>query len=117
MQRVPPAPPMPITPLKPNDGRPVPAERPRGTRVPRSHDDRCALPSADDETDEQISVGDSAIGKTRLLSRQCPTCVFRPWPPDAHDPDPAAAIRRTGMRHQRATPSAIPSGYYGNEAR
>ena len=31
-----------------------------------------------DEPAEQVSVGDHAIGKTRLLSRQCPTCIFRP---------------------------------------
>lgn len=39
------------------------------------------LPSADDETDEPISVGDCAIDKTRLLSRQCPTCILRLVPP------------------------------------
>jgi len=34
-------------------------------------------PFADDEPAEQASVGDHAIGKTRLLSRQCPTLHLR----------------------------------------
>jgi hypothetical protein len=31
-----------------------------------------------DDTDRGLSVGDPVLGKTRLLSRQCATCIFRP---------------------------------------
>jgi hypothetical protein len=32
----------------------------------------------DEEPDAQLSVGDPVLGKSRLLSRQCDTCIFRP---------------------------------------
>ncbi|MEV0810951.1 hypothetical protein [Micromonospora sp. NPDC050200] len=31
-----------------------------------------------DTTDAHLSVGDPTLGKSRLLSRQCDTCVFAP---------------------------------------
>ncbi|MER7894278.1 hypothetical protein ABTX15_31175 [Micromonospora sp. NPDC094482] len=37
-------------------------------------------PDEPDETDvrQPLSVGDPALGKSRLLSRQCDTCIFAP---------------------------------------
>ena len=35
----------------------------------------------DDQTPLPLSVGDPVLGKTRLLVRQCDTCIFRPGDP------------------------------------
>jgi hypothetical protein len=32
----------------------------------------------DPEQTQRLSVGDPALGKTRLLARECPTCIFKP---------------------------------------
>ncbi len=42
--------------------------------VPPDHD-------AADDTDPGHNVGDPVLGRTRLLSRQCATCIFRPGNP------------------------------------
>ncbi|WP_233624636.1 hypothetical protein [Actinoplanes sp. ATCC 53533] len=31
-----------------------------------------------DDTGSDLSVGDPVLGKSRMLSRQCATCIFRP---------------------------------------
>jgi hypothetical protein len=40
-------------------------------------------PADDLDPDEpaRLSVGDPVLGKTRLLARECPTCIFRPGNP------------------------------------
>ncbi|MEV0431537.1 hypothetical protein [Micromonospora sp. NPDC050495] len=38
-------------------------------------------PSGEGDSDADISVGDRALGKSRLLSRQCDTCIFNPGNP------------------------------------
>ena len=35
----------------------------------------------DDERTDRLSVGDPVLGKTRLLARECSTCIFRPGNP------------------------------------
>ncbi|MET7399614.1 hypothetical protein ABZS66_39635 [Dactylosporangium sp. NPDC005572] len=35
-------------------------------------------PEPEDQSAGSLSVGDPATGKTRLLARQCGTCIFRP---------------------------------------
>jgi hypothetical protein len=32
----------------------------------------------DDERPDRLSVGDPVLGKTRLLARECDTCIFKP---------------------------------------
>src|SRR5437762_3630702 len=43
------------------------------------------IPGAGDDTEPRdadlLSVGDPVLRKTRLLSRQCATCIFRPGNP------------------------------------
>jgi hypothetical protein len=36
--------------------------------------------------DVRLSVGDPVVGKSRLLSRQCQTCIFKPGNPMHLDP-------------------------------
>jgi hypothetical protein len=43
-------------------------------------------PDTDDDDDATISVADRAAGRTRLLSAQCRTCVFRPGNPMSISP-------------------------------
>jgi hypothetical protein len=40
--------------------------------MPADHDD------PDDDTGHHLGVGDPVLGKSRLLSRQCATCIFKP---------------------------------------
>lgn len=40
--------------------------------MPASHD------HPDDDSGRVLSVGDPVLGKSRLLSRQCATCIFKP---------------------------------------
>jgi len=35
-------------------------------------------PNRSDDASHDSNVGDPVLGKTRLLSRQCDTCIFRP---------------------------------------
>jgi hypothetical protein len=42
--------------------------------MPPDHDDA-------DDIDRGHNVGDPALGRTRLLSRQCTTCIFKPGNP------------------------------------
>jgi len=45
----------------------------------RAGPDRSPVPDPDGDVEsERLSVGDPETMKTRLLSRQCPTCVFKP---------------------------------------
>jgi hypothetical protein len=37
-----------------------------------------AAADPDPEQTQRLSVGDPALGKTRLLVRECPTCIFKP---------------------------------------
>jgi hypothetical protein len=39
--------------------------------IPHGYDDP-------DDTGSDLSVGDPVLGKSRVLSRQCATCIFRP---------------------------------------
>ena len=36
-----------------------------------------SVPEPDDDTPPRLSVGDPVLCKTRLLARQCETCIFR----------------------------------------
>jgi hypothetical protein len=55
----------------------------------RSHftdDDPADGADLDHASEPQLSVGDTQRSKTRLLSRQCATCIFRPGNPMHLDP-------------------------------
>lgn len=48
------------------------------SRPPSTHDDPDDGASLDPADEPRLSVGDAQQGKTRLLSRQCGTCIFKP---------------------------------------
>ena len=47
------------------------------TTEPAEMDDRAEC-EEDTDVNRGVNVGDAASGKSRLLSRQCSTCIFRP---------------------------------------
>jgi hypothetical protein len=86
----------------------VPA--PMTDTAPTRHDN-------DDDDPETLSVADPVLGKTRRLSRQCPTCIFHPGNPMHLEPgalkdliDSALAQDSYVVCHE-TLPGMAPPGY------
>lgn len=53
------------------------------------------------EEEQPVSVADHRLGKTRVLSRQCGTCIFRPGNPMHLDPGRLSAMIRQAQARER----------------